>query len=92
MGSPPNMSLAISWAFTMRSGYALCAPLIDHPEDTVARQQVVLLVPPSTTGACSRGGIPSGPDAAPRNLEYVYPRAILRRSQKLPRICRISGS
>ena len=30
-GSPPNTSLAISWAFTMRSGYAL-APLMDTPK------------------------------------------------------------
>ena len=32
IGSPPNMSLAISWAFTMRSGYALCSPLMDTPK------------------------------------------------------------
>ena len=32
IGSLPSTSLAISWAFTMRSGYARCSPLIDTPK------------------------------------------------------------
>ena len=31
IGSPPSTSFAISWALTIRSGYALCSPLMETP-------------------------------------------------------------
>ena len=82
MGSPPNTSLAISCAFTMRSGYALCSPLMETPKTRSARLQVVLLARRNDRGVLKVGN-PVGPDATPRDLEHVDARALRRRCQEL---------